>query len=158
MIMMFIALILFLNELDETTVRNTFSINPLSFIFIGDHGIAFPLPAPSINYERKVGRRISVYGESGLLFFIIPSNIEFGSSFYLSPDKFDGWSISSGIEFGWRNFLVRIPLNLNYKWIHSSRFTIKPFIGGSLWIYSEDKTLKFYPIPDSFGIYIGKSW
>lgn len=158
--MLFTIFLIFQSE-QATFYKSTLSVNPISAILFASRGGAFPFPSPSVNYERKLSKSFSTYGEIGMFLAIIPGNIEAGVFEYLSDD-FKGWFLSQGLEFTFIGFfglfkpagtiVLRTPVDVGYKWIFSNNFTLRVFGGASLWI------LPLMPAPDSFGIYLGKSW
>ena len=164
---MLFALLLLLVSEPVTAYKNTLSINPISATLLASRAGDFLLPAPSVNYERKLSKLFSVYGEVGMLFAVIPANIEVGVFEYLSDD-FKGWFLSQGVEFTFIGFfglfkpaetiLLRTPIDFGYKWIFSNNFTLRVFGGFSFYLYEFIKGDLKVPIPDSFGIYLGKSW
>ena len=139
---------------------NTLSVNPLSIIpspFLTDFFLA-----PAINYERSIYKKFSIYGEIQLSFNSMNINPEIGVFVY-PLDDFRSLFLSCGVEYRYFE-MVRIPLDIGYKWIFSNGFTLRVFAGPSIIFELKQPRGRYmgnsnkYILPDSFGTYFGYSW
>lgn len=158
----------------EKPFKHSIFINPLGFALAETRYDTFPVPAPAISYERHL-RPVSLYVESNI-HFILPLNIEMGVIKYFS-DTQEGFFMSIGFEYWWGDFdyyvfgpdfAIRTPVNVGYRWIFDSGFSIKIFGGtGIMWyerqIWGSDGSWRlekfFYPdFINVAGIQLGYSW
>ena len=141
-------------QLESSEHKYTIGINLLSLapIPVGfGHASPFILLLPDVNFELKVGRKVSM--DFGLtMLYIIPIGARVGVREYLGKKGFRGFYLYQHLGAFRVGTVTYLTFGGGYKYVSKGGFTVNPFLGLGL------RFDNFWIGGPGPGLYLGYTW
>ncbi len=124
------------------------------------HASSFILLLPDVNFELKVGRKVSM--DFGLtMLYIIPIGARVGVREYLGKKGFRGFYLYQHLGAFRVGTVTYLTFGGGYKYVEEDGFTVDPFLGLGLSLWPGSglslRTGVFFIWP-SIDLYLGYTW